>query len=85
MPLVLIVHRSAIGREALQIRASGFLLGRDGMWVLILFYVSNGNPSVTMHDFASQAACEHARDVSQGMQTELPGLTRIRAVCIPKG
>jgi hypothetical protein len=55
------------------------------MWVLILFYVSNGNPSVAMHDFASQAACEHARDASQGIQTELPGLARIRAVCIPKG
>jgi len=55
------------------------------MWVLILIYVSNGNPSVTIHDFASQAACEHARDVAQGMQTDLPGLARIRGVCIPKG
>jgi hypothetical protein len=31
------------------------------MWVLILFYLSSASASVAMHDFASQAACEHAR------------------------
>jgi hypothetical protein len=39
------------------------------MWVLILFYLSSANASVAMHDFASQAACEHAREVAQGMQS----------------
>jgi hypothetical protein len=39
------------------------------MWVLILFYLSSANVSVAMHDFASQAACEHAREVAQGMQS----------------
>jgi hypothetical protein len=39
------------------------------MWVLIVFYVSSATASVAMHDFASQAACEHAREVAQGMQS----------------
>ena len=39
------------------------------MWVLILFYLSSANASVAMHDFASQAACEHAREVAQGIQS----------------
>ena len=52
------------------------------MWVLILLYVSSATASVAMHDFASQAACEHAREVAQGMQS--PGLGRIQAVCVPK-
>ena len=52
------------------------------MWVLILFYVSSATASVAMHDFASQAACEHAREVAQGMQS--PGLGRIQAACVPK-
>ena len=60
------------------------LIGAYIMWVLMLFYLSSGNVSVAMHDFASQAACEHAREVSQGMQLELPGLGRIRPVCVPK-
>jgi hypothetical protein len=60
------------------------LIGAYIMWVLMLFYLSSGNVSVAMHDFASQAACEHAREVSQGMQSELPGLGRIRPVCVPK-
>jgi hypothetical protein len=38
------------------------------MWVLILFYLSSANALVAMHDFANQAACEHAREVAQGMQ-----------------
>jgi hypothetical protein len=52
------------------------------MWVLILFYLSSANASVTMHDFASQAACEHAREVTQGMQS--PGVGRVQAVCVSK-
>ena len=52
------------------------------MWVLILFYLTSANASFAMHDFASQAACEHARGVSQGMQS--PGLGRVQAVCVPK-
>ena len=52
------------------------------MWVLILFYVSSANASVAMHDFASQAACEYAREVAQGMQSA--GFGRIQAVCVPK-
>jgi hypothetical protein len=52
------------------------------MWVLILFYLSSANASVAMHDFASQAACEHAREVAQGMQSA--GLGRVQAVCVPK-
>jgi hypothetical protein len=51
------------------------------MWVLILFSLGSGNVSFAMHDFASQAACEHALEVAQGMQSELPGLQRIRPVC----
>ena len=39
------------------------------MWVLILFYLSSANASVAMHDFASQATCEHAREVAQGIQS----------------
>ena len=39
------------------------------MWVLILFYLSSTNASVAMHDFANQAACEHAREVAEGMQS----------------
>jgi hypothetical protein len=35
------------------------------MWVLILFYLTSANASVAMHDFASQAACERAREVAQ--------------------
>jgi hypothetical protein len=54
------------------------------MWVLILFYLSSGNISFAMHDFASQAACEHAREVAQGLESELSGLQRIRPVCVPK-
>ena len=54
------------------------------MWVLMLFYLSTSNVAFAMQDFASQAACEHAREVSQGMQSELPGLQRIRPVCVPK-
>jgi hypothetical protein len=52
------------------------------MWVLILLYLNSANASVTMHDFASQVACEHAREVAQGMQS--PGLGRIQAVCVSK-
>jgi len=52
------------------------------MWVLILFYLSSANASVAMHDFTEQAACEHAREVTLGMQS--PGLGRIQAVCVPK-
>jgi hypothetical protein len=52
------------------------------MWVLILFYLSSANVSVAMHDFASQAACEHAREIAQGMQSA--GLGRIQPVCVPK-
>jgi hypothetical protein len=52
------------------------------MWVFILFYLSSANASVAMHDFASQAACEHAPEVAQGMQS--PGLGRIRSICVPK-
>ena len=52
------------------------------MWVLMLFYLSSGNVSVAMHDFASQAACEHAREVAQGVRS--PGLERVQAVCVPK-
>ena len=52
------------------------------MWMLILFYLTSANASVAMHDFASQAACEHAREVAQRMQS--PGLGRIQAVCVPK-
>jgi hypothetical protein len=55
------------------------------MWVLILFYFSGGNPSVAMHDFATQAACEHASAAAQEVQRELPGLGRVRGVCVPKG
>ena len=39
------------------------------VWVLILFYLSSANASVAMHDFANQAACEHAREVAEGMQS----------------
>jgi len=39
------------------------------MWVLILFYLSSANASAAMHDFANQAACEHAREVAEGMQS----------------
>jgi hypothetical protein len=52
------------------------------MWVLILFYLTSANASFAIHDFASQAACEHAREVAQGMQP--PGLGRVQAVCVPK-
>jgi hypothetical protein len=52
------------------------------MWVLILFYLSSANASLAMHDFASQAGCEHAREAAQGMRSS--GLGRIRAVCVPK-
>jgi hypothetical protein len=52
------------------------------MWVLILFYLSSANASVAMHNFASQAACEHAREVAEGMESG--GFGRIRAVCVPK-
>jgi hypothetical protein len=56
------------------------------MWVLILFYFSAGSPSVAMHDFATQAACEHASAAAQEVQRELPqGTTRIRGVCVLKG
>jgi hypothetical protein len=51
------------------------------MWVLILFHLTSANASVAMHDFASQAACEHAREVAQGTQS--PGVGRIQAVCVP--
>jgi hypothetical protein len=52
------------------------------MWVLMLFYLTSASASFAMHDFASQAACEHARGVAQKMQS--PGLERIQAVCVPK-
>jgi hypothetical protein len=53
------------------------------MWVLILVYLSSANVSVAMHDFASQTACEHARDVARTMES--PGLGRqIQPVCVPK-
>ena len=58
--------------------------GRGSVLAPQRFYISSGNPSVVMHYFASQIACE-PREVSQGMQSELPGLARIRAVCVPKG
>jgi hypothetical protein len=48
------------------------------------FEIGSSNVSFAMHDFASRAACEHAREVSQGMQSELPGLQRIRPVCVPE-
>ena len=52
------------------------------MWVLILFYLTSANGSFAVHDFASQAACEHAREVAQGIQSG--GFGRIQAVCVPK-
>ena len=52
------------------------------MWVLILFYLTSANGSFAVHDFASQAACEHAREVAQGVRS--PGLERVQAVCVPK-
>lgn len=55
------------------------------MWVLIFLYFSGGYPSVAMHDFSNQAACEHARTTAQGLQPDLPGIGRIRAVCVSKG
>jgi hypothetical protein len=54
------------------------------MWVLILLYFSGGNPSIAMHDLSNQAACEHARVAAQEMQSDLPGIGRIRAICVSK-
>ena len=58
------------------------LIGAYIMWVLILFYLTSANGSFAVHDFASQAACEHAREVAQGVRS--PGLERVQAVCVPK-
>jgi len=53
------------------------------LYVLILFYFSNGSPSVAMHDFGNQAACEQALTAAKSVR--LAGLPSINGVCVARG